>query len=81
MSHAGTDTSNYAVLISRFTSSGQWDRVLETAREWLSKDAENVTAHMAAGRALLNVNGKKALNLSAIRYIRNKFLTFENGSE
>lgn len=55
MSHEGSDTPNYSILASRFTSSGQWDRALETAREWLAQDPQNTNAHMTAGRALLNL--------------------------
>ncbi len=43
------------MLILRFSGSGQWDRMLETAREWLAGDPESVRAHMAAGQALLNL--------------------------
>jgi tetratricopeptide (TPR) repeat protein len=43
------------MLLSRFSGSGQWDRALETAREWLAVDPENSRAHMAAGQALLNL--------------------------
>lgn len=45
---------NYRVLIARFASSGQWERTLETAREWLSVEPENIDAHYAAGRSLVN---------------------------
>lgn len=47
------DGSNYRNLITRFASSGQWERTLETAREWLSLEPENTDAHYAAGRALV----------------------------
>jgi Flp pilus assembly protein TadD len=50
---SGQNAPNYPILIARFTSSGQWDRVLETAREWLSVEPENTAAHMAAGKALV----------------------------
>lgn len=46
---------NYHILLLRFTSSRQWDRVLETAREWLALDPENIQAHLAAGQALINL--------------------------
>ena len=46
---------NYRMLILRFTSSRQWDRVLETAREWLAQDPESTQAHQAAGQALINL--------------------------
>lgn len=55
MNGAGANVPNYRMLISRLTASGQWDRVLETAREWLSADADNSRAHLAAGQALLNL--------------------------
>lgn len=50
---AGPNVPNYKILIDRFNSSRQWDRTLETAREWLSVEPENSTAHMAAGQALV----------------------------
>jgi tetratricopeptide (TPR) repeat protein len=55
MSLEGNDVQNHAVLVARFTSSGQWDRVLDTAREWLAQNPENSRAHLAAGQALLNL--------------------------
>jgi tetratricopeptide (TPR) repeat protein len=48
--------SNYRTMIARFNSSGQWDRTVETAREWLSVEPENIDAHMAAGQALVVLN-------------------------
>lgn len=55
MSVAESSAPNFRLLISRFSGSGQWDRVLETAREWLAVDPENARAHLAAGQALLNL--------------------------
>jgi tetratricopeptide (TPR) repeat protein len=55
MSEAGLNAPNYRMLISRFSGSGQWDRTLETAREWLASDPANSRAHLAAGQALLNL--------------------------
>jgi Flp pilus assembly protein TadD len=51
-----TDVANYRNLITRFASSGQWERALKTAREWLSVEPENSDAHYAAGRALVVLN-------------------------
>jgi Flp pilus assembly protein TadD len=50
---SGRNVPNYRVLTARFQSSRQWDRTLETAREWLSVEPENVDAHKAAGEALV----------------------------
>src|SRR5215813_4796359 len=47
---------NYKNLISRFVSSGQWESTLETARQWLSVEPENINAHYAAGRTLVTLN-------------------------
>jgi tetratricopeptide (TPR) repeat protein len=47
---------DYPVLILRFTSSQQWDRVLDSAREWLAQDPQNTDAHQAAGHALINLD-------------------------
>jgi tetratricopeptide (TPR) repeat protein len=55
MSAGESNAPNYRVLISRFSASGQWDRVLDTAREWIATDPENARAHLAAGQALLNL--------------------------
>lgn len=51
----GAGTPNYALLVSRFKGSRQWDRVLDTARQWLATDPENSRAHLAAGQSLLNL--------------------------
>jgi len=50
---SGQNAPNYRILVARYTSSGQWDRSLETAREWLSVEPENIEAHLAAGQALV----------------------------
>jgi len=55
MSPGESNAPNFPLLISRFSGSSQWDRVLETAREWLSADPENSRAHLAAGQAFLNL--------------------------
>jgi tetratricopeptide (TPR) repeat protein len=55
MSAGESNAPNYRILISRFSASGQWDRVLETARDWVAADPENARAHLAAGQALLNL--------------------------
>jgi tetratricopeptide (TPR) repeat protein len=44
---------NHAQLIQKFSSSGQWDRTLDAAREWLAADPENAAAHRAACQALI----------------------------
>lgn len=55
MSHQGKDIQNHRILLSRFISSRQWDRALETAREWLAAEPENPRAHFAAGQSLINL--------------------------
>jgi tetratricopeptide (TPR) repeat protein len=45
----------YSTLLWRLAHSGQWERVLDTARDWLSEDPENCRAHLAAGQALINL--------------------------
>ena len=42
------NTVNYAALIMRYSGSGQWDRSLDAAKEWLSKDPESAAAFRAA---------------------------------
>lgn len=44
------------VLIDRLTESRQWDRLLESARDWLAEDPEAHAAHFAAGHALLSLD-------------------------
>jgi tetratricopeptide (TPR) repeat protein len=55
---SGRNAPNYATLTARFASSRQWDRTLETAREWLSVEPENIDAHKAAGAALVFLDRK-----------------------
>lgn len=56
MNFEGAGKPNYAILIARFQGSAQWDRVLESACEWLSHEPELPRAHLAAGQALLNLD-------------------------
>ncbi len=49
------NTVNYAALIMRYSGSGQWDRSLDAAKEWLSKDPESPAAFRAAATALVNL--------------------------
>jgi Flp pilus assembly protein TadD len=53
---SGQNAPSYRILVARYTSSGQWDRALETASEWLSVEPENIEAHLAAGQALVVLN-------------------------
>jgi Flp pilus assembly protein TadD len=53
---SGQNAPNYRILAARYTSSGQWERALETAVEWLSAEPENIEAHLAAGQALVVLN-------------------------
>lgn len=46
---------NYYILTLRYSSSGQWDRALETSREWLAREPENLHAHRIAAQALINL--------------------------
>jgi Flp pilus assembly protein TadD len=55
MSALESNAPDYRMLLLRFTTSGQWDRALETARDWLAVDPENARAHLAAGQSLLNL--------------------------
>ena len=47
---------NYATLIARFLGSGQSERALAAAREWLAVEPENPAAHRAAAHALVNLD-------------------------
>jgi Flp pilus assembly protein TadD len=53
---SGQNAPNYRILVARYTSSGQWDRAVETAVEWLSTEPENIEAHLAVGQALVVLN-------------------------
>ena len=55
MSVAGFDPHSQKMLCSRFLSSGQWDRALDAAREWLAQEPQNARAHLAAAHALINL--------------------------
>lgn len=44
------------MLLSRFSASGQWDRLLATASEWLADDPENAGAHLRMAEALINLD-------------------------
>ncbi len=45
----------YSTLLWRLTSSGQWDRVLAAARDWLAEDPDCAEAHRHAAQALVNL--------------------------
>jgi tetratricopeptide (TPR) repeat protein len=47
---------NYGILAQRFMSSGQWDRALATAHEWLARQPENLQAHRVAAQSLINLD-------------------------
>jgi len=55
MSIAGFDAHSQKLLCSRFLSSGQWDRALAAAQDWLAQEPENARAHQTAGHALINL--------------------------
>src|SRR5450756_1296455 len=55
MNFEGTDAPNHGILTQRFLSSGQWDRALGAARDWLDKEPENLHAHRAAAQSLVNL--------------------------
>ena len=55
MEFESADSPNYGMLISRFAESRQWDRALEKANEWLSREPQAGRAHQAVGQALLNL--------------------------
>ncbi len=55
MAGAETKGADYQMLALRFSESGQWERALETAREWLAQEPEDVTPHLLAAQALANL--------------------------
>jgi tetratricopeptide (TPR) repeat protein len=75
MSVEELNAPNFGLLLSRFIDSGQWERALETAREWLAVDAENARANLGAGQALLNLKRYK----EAEPYLR-RVLAIQPGS-
>jgi tetratricopeptide (TPR) repeat protein len=46
---------NYAQLTQNFAGSGQWDRMVEAARDWVGAEPENPAAHRALAQALVNL--------------------------
>ena len=48
-------TQQFGTLLWRLIHGRQWDRALETARDWLSQEPENPDAHLGAGQALVNL--------------------------
>lgn len=56
MSAGEQNRPNFQLLISRYRGSGQWERTLSTAQEWLETEPENASAHIAAGQALMNLD-------------------------
>ncbi len=55
MSVAGFNAPSQSLLCSRFLASGQWDRALAAAHDWLAQEPENARAHLTAGRALIHL--------------------------
>ncbi len=49
-------TFDRRMLAHRQAASGQWDRVLATARDWLAQEPENPVAHRYAAQALVNLH-------------------------
>ena len=45
----------YSTLLWRLVSSGQWERVLGVAGDWLTEEPAATEAHQAAGQALVNL--------------------------
>ncbi|MDB6155553.1 MAG: hypothetical protein JWL90_4006 [Chthoniobacteraceae bacterium] len=60
----------YSMLVARFVESGQWDRALESAREWLANDPQNSGAHLAAGQALINLERKAEADVHISHVLR-----------
>lgn len=54
-STSDSPAGRYATLLWRLTSSGQWERALEVARDWLGEDPNDARAHLAAGQALIHL--------------------------
>ncbi len=55
MSSPGTNAPDFQVLANRFAASGQWERALEAARDWLNAEPAHERAHLLAGQALVNL--------------------------
>jgi Flp pilus assembly protein TadD len=61
---------SYSMLVARFIESGQWDRALESAREWLAANPQNSGAHLAAGQALINLERKVEADIHISQVLR-----------
>lgn len=55
----GTARDRYGVLLSRLLGSGQWERALVTAGDWLAEEPQSATAHRAAAQAQINLERYK----------------------
>jgi tetratricopeptide (TPR) repeat protein len=60
-----------SILISRLTASGQWDRLLDAAKEWLAEDPQNPRAHRCAAQALVNLDRKPEAEMHLMQALAN----------
>ena len=60
------------MLLTRYTGSGQWERALETARQWLSEDPENIRAHLTAGQSLINLDREPEAHPHITKVLQNQ---------
>ena len=51
---AGFNAHSQKLLCSRFLSSGQWERALAAAQDWLAQEPESARAQQTAGQALIH---------------------------
>lgn len=51
----GDARQRYGTLLGRLIDSGQWERALAVARDWLAEEPDLADAHLAAGQALVNL--------------------------
>ena len=56
----GSARERYSILLSRLVASGQWERSLAAARDWLAAEPEALPAHRAAAQALINLQRYKS---------------------
>ncbi len=55
MTQVRNDPRDHRLLFARYSGSGQWDRALAAARDWLAAEPENFQAHRGAAQALINL--------------------------
>ena len=65
----GNAAQHFGAMLRRLIDGRQWERVLETARQWLAQEPENADAHLAAGQALVNLQQYPAAEVHIMKVL------------